>query len=448
MKEKESVMKLRVSMPPRGPAVSRLAVLCVAGLTLTGLPAMAAPPAPPLAAQGATLTTPLTQLRFRSTEVHLTHTVGDVKVNGQSVNAGVRLQENARISTGEDSSAVLVLADGSQVKLMPRTIADVTLSRYYIAPDRSNGGRMVNWFAAKMRLAQGALEAAVNKVAPRAKPLEVETTTSLIGVRGTRFRVAAADPTARQDRAEVLQGVVNNENTWKGSAILLEQGQGAAVDPNQAEMAAVKLLPAVRFAGTTDTLMQPNAIWTFPTVPDARSYRVIASGNAQFETVHLSEKLAGNAVNLNGLTPGTWYLRVRGVDANGLEGLDADTRVVLHAPESLLLHPSLYAQSSGLTLRWSGVYFQQAKQSPKAPSAVTATVFADPGLTRSAGAAEARGTGELVLPAVGPGTYYLRVSARNSELAQPEHQTYRILIPANVGSLPYHVLLERVPTSS
>lgn len=114
MKEKESVMKLRVSMPPRGPAVSRLAVLCVAGLTLTGLPAMAAPPAPPLAAQGATLTTPLTQLRFRSTEVHLTHTVGDVKVNGQSVNAGVRLQENARISTGEDSSAVLVLADGSQ----------------------------------------------------------------------------------------------------------------------------------------------------------------------------------------------------------------------------------------------------------------------------------------------------------------------------------------------
>ena len=94
------------------------------------------------------------------------------------------------------------------------------------------------------------------------------------------------------------------------------------------------------------------------------------------------------------------------------------------------------------------MYFQQAKQSPKAPSAVTATVFADPGLTRSAGAAEAHGTGELVLPAVGPGTYYLRVSARNSELAQPEHQTYRILIPANVGSLPYHVLLERVPTSS
>ena len=428
-------------------AARQLAVLCLAGgALLAGAPGMAAPDTAAPAASPA-LTAPLTQLRFRTTQAHLTHTVGDVKVNGQPVHAGVRLEESARISTGEYSSAVLVLADGSQVKLMPRTIADITLNRYYIAPDQHGSGRMMDWFAAKMRLVQGALEAAANKVAPRAKPLEVETTTSLIGVRGTRFRVAAADSTARQDRAEVLQGVVNNENTWKRSAILLQQGQGAAVDPNRADITAVPLLPPAQLGTTVETLMQPNAIWTFPAVPGASAYRVIASSDAQFESVHLSDKLAGTAVNLNGLSPGTWHVRVRGVDAFGLEGQDADTRVVVRAPESLLLHPSLFLQPSGLTLRWTAVNFRQAKQAPKAPNTVDAAVFADAGLSRPMGAGHSDGAGELALPAMGPGTYYLRVTARNPELAQPEQQTYRILVPANVGSLPYHVLLERMPAS-
>lgn len=111
-------------------AARQLAVLCLAGgALLAGAPGMAAPDTAAPAASPA-LTAPLTQLRFRTTQAHLTHTVGDVKVNGQPVHAGVRLEESARISTGEYSSAVLVLADGSQVKLMPRTIADITLNRY------------------------------------------------------------------------------------------------------------------------------------------------------------------------------------------------------------------------------------------------------------------------------------------------------------------------------
>lgn len=428
-------------------AARQLAVLCLAGgALLAGAPGMAAPDTAAPAASPA-LTAPLTQLRFRTTQAHLTHTVGDVKVNGQPVHAGVRLEESARISTGEYSSAVLVLADGSQVKLMPRTIADITLNRYYIAPDQHGSGRMMDWFAAKMRLVQGALEAAVNKVAPRAKPLEVETTTSLIGVRGTRFRVAAADPTARQDRAEVLQGVVNNENTWKRSAILLRQGQGAAVDPNHAEMAAVPLLPPAALGTPVNTLMQPGAVWTFPPIPDARAYRVIASSDAQFESVHLSEKLAGNAVSLDGLTPGIWHIRVRGVDAYGLEGQDADTQVVVRAPDSLLLNPSLYVQPAGLTLRWSAVNFRQVRPSPAAPSTVAVSVFSDAALTQSVGIDSSGQHGELKLPALGPGTYYLQVTARNSALAQPEQQTYRVLLPANMGSLAYHVLLEQVPAS-
>lgn len=408
-----------------------------------GLVAMAAAPA-----AGTVLRTPLTQLHYRISPAHLTQTVGEVKVNGQTVHAGARVEENARISTGANSSAVLVLEDGSQIRLMPLTVAEITMNRYYQAPDSKAGGSVVNWFASKMRLAQGALEAAVTKVTPRAKPLEVETTTSLIGVRGTRFRVAAADATARQDRAEVLQGAVNNANTWKSTSIVLEMGQGAAVDPNRGEMEAVALLPALRLPEKTEVLLQPNAVWTFPPLEQAKAYRVIAASDAGFETVYLSEKLASNAVSLDGLAPGIWHLRVRGVDGRGLEGLDADTRVELRAPESLLLNPSLFMQPGGLVLRWSDVNFSQRRNVSTQPSTVTANLYEDAALTKQAGSVSSdTGKRQLQLPLVKLGTYYLRVSASNPALPQAEQQTYRFVVPSNIGSMSYHLLLERAQSS-
>ncbi len=67
-----------------------------------------------------------------------------------------------------------------------------------------------------MRLSQGAVETLASKLGLRAIPLQIQTPTTVIGVRGTRFRIAQETATANA-RAEVMEGVVRADNTVQQS---------------------------------------------------------------------------------------------------------------------------------------------------------------------------------------------------------------------------------------
>ncbi|TDM06294.1 MAG: hypothetical protein C4K60_17040 [Ideonella sp. MAG2] len=64
--------------------------------------------------------------------------------------------------------------------------------------------------------------------------------------------------------------------------------------------------------------------------------RLQVAQDPQFERIVKDERIApGGDVRLSGLADGTWHVRARRVDANGLEGRDATTRFVLRArPEA------------------------------------------------------------------------------------------------------------------
>ena len=371
-------------------------------------------------------------------------TVGDVRVDGQPAHAGVRLGENARIQPQPGSSAVLQLDDGSRVQIMPNSVAQIVENRHY--PARDDSGQVVNWFASKLRLAQGALEAAVNKISPRAKPLEVETTTSMIGVRGTRFRVASADQYVRADRAEVLEGTVNNENTWKDSDILLHAGEGAVVDPNLEAMQAVKLLPAPMLQPVQDAITLPEAVWTFPTQADAKAYRIIVSGDPDYDTIYSSALLAGPAMDMRPFGEGQWYLRVRSVDGQGLEGLDADTQLQVKAAPNLLELASVYqANDFRPVLLWKRTLLKKPLPNETQPR-VEVQVFHDASLTSPVSQMLTQDNHkEIVLPQLAAGTYYLRVTASHVQLHEPELQTYVLHWPGNTRHTGYHVLLDYLP---
>lgn len=219
-----------------------------------------------LPAPGNTVYVPLNLLPGKPQQARLIQTAGEVQVNGQSVRAGAYLGENTRIAAQDNSSAVVELADGSRVKVLPASVADIVQSRSYTAPDANSSGKVMQWIGSKIRLVQGAVESAVKKrdAAPSdaQKPVEVETVTSLIGVRGTQFRVAAADPFVPHDRAEVLEGSVSNINTWKHSEIMLQAGQGAIVDPNSSAMQAQALLPAPTVPQQGQVVRRPDPRWS------------------------------------------------------------------------------------------------------------------------------------------------------------------------------------------
>ncbi|MDO5653631.1 MAG: FecR domain-containing protein [Brachymonas sp.] len=388
---------------------------------------------------------PLTLLPSQARQIRLIQTVGDVTLNGQPVKAGIRFDEGARIAAGADSSAVVELEDGSHVKVLPQSVADIVHSRDYKAPDQTAGGRIINWIGSKLRLLQGAVEATVphkQDTSHVGKPIEVETTTSVVGVRGTEFRVAAADQYVPYDRAEVLAGNVSNINTWKNSEIHLDKGQGAVVDPNVAEMQAIALLPAPQVPAPGMVLRRPQAFYKFSPVPGAVAYRVIVADDAEFNNIRFSEKSTAPFADLNRLPNGVLHIRARAVDAHGLEGQDAQSTVDLRAPAWLLRNASVQEIQGRPYLLWTAIATEDFAPLPD-PTTVKVEIARNRNFTQPVTSLTSTGL-RVKLPHLPPGRYYFRIGVDNDSIRNNEQQVFAFDMPSNLAEMPYNVLLQPV----
>jgi hypothetical protein len=284
---------------------------------------------------GQVLKVPARLLRSREVAATLKVVTGDVRIDTQPAQVGDLLRPGQTLSSAADSSAVLALGDGSRVQLAPASQAQLSEHRRYalkagreVGADLSEG-----LFASTMRLVRGSVELFATKVL-RAKPLEVSTPTAVIGVRGTQYRVhfddAAQGPAQGATTTEVLTGRVRIDGTSdKPVGADLVAGQGAALQAQQAPQ-VVTLLPAPDLAGVVRRFERPLVRFTVPGEPHA--LRVQVAADEQFETLQRDERVpAGTEARLAGLADGTWFLRVRRVDALGIEGLDARSQFVLKA---------------------------------------------------------------------------------------------------------------------
>lgn len=393
--------------------------------------------------EGEMLYVPFDVLPSTSERIRVVQTVGRVTIAGQLVKANTRFDEKQTIKVADGSSAVIELADGSRAKLLPNSIAEVINSKNYSAPEKTLSGRFIHWFGSKIRLVQGALEAAVTKTPSKHQgtPMEVETTTSLMGVRGTRFRVAAADKMVPFDRTEVLEGEVSNTNTWRYATINVPAGKGAVVNPNKADMQSVDLLPAPKVPEPDQVLRRPQAYWEFSPVAGAVAYRVIAAYDADFNSVVYSKKSVTPVVDLGQLANGKWHVRARAVDAAGLEGLDATTRVELRQPAWVLRGVSVNVEGNRPYLTWTEIAGGDLI-ALKGTSTATVEVAHDASFKRPI--ATLKTTENLVyLPHLASGKYYLRVAVDNTSIQNDEKQVFKLEIPVN-RRLGYNLLLRKL----
>ena len=161
---------------------------------------------------GQHLSIPARLMRSEVVGATLFSVVGDVQMAGAPAVAGSTIAEGQAVQTGAAGSAVVALADGSQVRIPPSSLAEVAASRSYGQPqgNTTEGGR--GWFAGTLRVLRGSVEIFATEVL-RAKPLEVITPTAVIGVRGTHFRVAFDDDAKSLSHAEVIEGKVRRSAT-------------------------------------------------------------------------------------------------------------------------------------------------------------------------------------------------------------------------------------------
>lgn len=340
-------MSLPLPMPPRRPRVAPLCLACLLGLgvahaadpraddhhyliqpgdTLIGIGKrlLEAPrdwravrrhnriAEPRRLSPGATLRIPLPLLRREAVGARVAAVTGDVTADDRKIAAGADVGGGTRIATGTGSFATIELVDGSRLVLQPDS---------RIKLDELSRHRYAETTETRLRLERGRLESVVVKT-PRARPhFSVIMPTATVGVRGTRFRVAAEAP-GSASRAEVTDGTVAVGDGGKGTAV--PAGYGVLAEADGKVSPPIALLPAPELAGLPAVQDRTIARFVFPPVAGARQYRLQIGADADMRTVLAEARSAKPEAKFADLPDGQYTLRVRGIDDHGLEGRDAD----------------------------------------------------------------------------------------------------------------------------
>ena len=286
-----------------------------------------------------------------------------------------------------------------------------------------------------MRLTQGTLEAVASKLIQRATPLQVETPTSLVGVRGTAFRVAFDDPATQSARTEVIEGKVRADNPAQGNGADLPLGTGAVIKPLEKEVKVALLLPAPDLSGSPSEVVKPLASFAMPTLAGASAYRLQVSSDEKFDKIVRDLKVNTAAADLSTLPNGNWFARVRGIDAAGLEGFDTVKLIAVKDGQWRVTNSAISLEGGQAVLTWTG---QLISGQPVAAERYTAIVASDAALTQNVRKTEGTSAQTaLVLGDLKPGVYFVRLQSstgKNNDADQGlASQTYRFELSPNWG---------------
>lgn len=297
---------------------------------------------------GTQLRIPQQWLKLESTQVTLLAAAGDTTLR-QGGNpprpavAGEQLQAPSNIRTGPDGSATLEFADGSRV--MVRCDSELELK----TSQKSTLGKAN---VVVLSLLRGSVE---NQVTPRGESggrFEIHTPAAIAAVRGTQYRVSLD---GQKMRTEVVSGAVDVTNP--SGRVTAQAAQGTIAQSGLSPAPPTALLPAPSLEGLPEAIERLPIAWPITALGGASRYRTQLAATSEFTTM-LSDEVTDTArMRVRDIDDGTYVLRVRGMDAQGLEGLSAERVLVVHTqPEPpLLIDPAPGAATTAPrpSLRWT-----------------------------------------------------------------------------------------------
>lgn len=351
---------------------------------------------------GSALRIPLRLMATETVPAVVTAVSGDVRSAGNAVAAGQSLPEGSDLRTG-DGNATVRLVDGTVLRL--RAVSQLQI-------EESNRIPRAGAVRSGVRLQQGQLEV-VAKPAPAGQPgFRVGTPQGVLGVRGTEFRVSAEDSSA-STRSEVLEGAVAADGIAAQPGQLVKAGFGVVVDRSGRVAPPVPLLPAPDLSQLPALQERPLVRFTLNPLAGATAYRGQVSRDASFEQLVADTRTASTELRIADLPDGDYLLRVRGEDANGLQGLNTEHRFRLKArPEPPLpAAPAPRAIFSGdrADFAWTANPDARSYRLQLSRSEDFATLVQD-----------LRGQTERTLPLAGlaPGVYFWRLASERSATDQ------------------------------
>lgn len=226
---------------------------------------------------------------------------------------GSTLQEGAVIEIPPECHTSLLLEDGSIARLPSGAALKITTLRknpLESAPE------------VRFDLTKGRIELDVHKGREKTTPFEVRTPLSVMGVRGTEFRVGYS-PNDQAGQVEVLGGVVQTRGTRDNASKPITKGLGVPIDAKGNSLAIEKLLDAPLYKSviTTDGA-QPSYVIQLDAVPHAMYYIANSSSTANLTGNRMSQHLMAPELFVSKLSKQVAFYQLTSVSETGLVGTE------------------------------------------------------------------------------------------------------------------------------
>lgn len=230
---------------------------------------------------------------------------------------GLRLGVGAALRTPAGGSLTVEFADGSRLQLHGGSELHF---------DRLSAYGTTGMVDTRLRLPRGRASSHVRPSRGPGSRYEIESPGMMSSVRGTEFRVGS-DGT--RSRSEVVEGRV--QVSGGGGSVLVRPGRGTATGDDGRPVPPIPLLPAPDASAWPGEIERMPATLSWPAIEGARAYRLQASAHEDFRTLLQDEVFDTAQGVLRVRSGGAIAVRVRGIDAHGLEGFDATARVMVAA---------------------------------------------------------------------------------------------------------------------
>lgn len=274
---------------------------------------------------GLRLRFPVSWLRVQPLPATITAVAGQAQVispgagGAAAAAAGALVYSGDEIVTGPGGSVVLGFADGADLTIA--SDSRVVLDKISIF----QGAAIAD---TRLRLRQGRARGKTSDAHAPGARYEISTPFALSAVRGTELRVGLQEDSPGS-RTEVLAGRADASSA--NVSVSIPAGFGTVVGAGAQPLPPRRLLPPPDLSGIPPVLDRVPIRFSIPSVAGAAAYRMEVAADATFQPLSFEGVSATTSLRGPDSPDGIYHIRVRGIDALGLEGRDSTRAIVLDA---------------------------------------------------------------------------------------------------------------------
>ncbi len=222
------------------------------------------------------------------------------------------------VRTMQNSIAKLSFIDGSDIIIVENSTAIIR---------QASIDRLTNTAEVEISVTDGGLLARLSANAVQSSNYVVNAGNASMEVRSTNFYTERSS----DDVVTVSNFTGSSVITAENVSIELQENQGTVVVAGREPSPPIPLLPSPRlpWAGSDSVVIDDQIVLRWNTLEGARQYEVETSPTSSFDRGNIVNRVSQNNFTVRDLPVGTTFIRLRGIDAQGLRGIDSPTYRVL-----------------------------------------------------------------------------------------------------------------------